>query len=198
MIELGEWYIGDAYYWRAFNRHELQQLDLARDDIEQAKRVAGLRAEVFLLSGIIYFDRRELDAAAIDLARAWQMNDLACDAAWYLGLVRSEQRSWDAASALFPPAAVCYATTAQTYRAELGQAQKTAETDEERAGIDAEYGRLIEQQRIGEARSYYNAAYAYARLNDRQHAIAFAERAEQHPSMKAKAAELIDALKKTP
>lgn len=57
MIELGNWYIGDAYYWRAFNLHEQKKLDPARDDVERAKGMAGLRADVHLLAGIIYFER---------------------------------------------------------------------------------------------------------------------------------------------
>ena len=196
MIELGEWYVGDAYYWRAFNLHEQKKLAAARDDVERAKTLAGLRSDVYLLSGIIYYDRRELEPAAADLAKAWRMNDLLCDAAWYLGLLRSEQKGWDVAETLFPKAAACYRSTADIYRAQLGEAQKAAEGKEERTALDADYARLIEQQLVSEARSYYNAAYAAAEQGNRDQALAYAERAEQHEFMKAKAAELIAALKK--
>lgn len=196
MIELGEWYVGDAYYWRAFNLHEQKKLDAAREDVEHAKTLAGLRSDVYLLSGMVYYDRRELETAAADLARAWRMNDMACDAAWYLGLVRSEQNGWDVAEALFPKAAACYRSTADIYRAQLGEAQKTSEGQEERAALDDDYARLIEQQLVSEARSYYNAAYAAAQRGNRDRALEYAERAEQHAFMKTKAAELIAALKK--
>jgi tetratricopeptide (TPR) repeat protein len=197
MIELGEWYIGDAYYWRAFNLHEQRNLDAARDDVERAKTLAGLRSDVFLLAGIIYFDRHELETASFDLARAWRLNDTACDAAWYLGLVRSEQKQWEVAASMFPSAAACYRSTADIYRAQLAEAGKVVSDEHDRAALDADYARLIDQQLASEARSYYNAAYACAQRGDRDRALEFAERAEQHPFMKTKAEELITALKKS-
>lgn len=196
MIELGEWYLGDAYYWRAFNKHERKQLEAARDDVERAKSLAGLRSDVYLLAGIIAYDMRQLEPAAVDLAKAWQLNDTACDAEWYLGLVRSEQSAWDTAAALFPRAATCYRASADIIRAELGALQQVTDTPEDRSALDTEYGRSIDQQLVAESRSYYNAAYACAQLKDRDRAIDYAERAGQHAVMKEKAAQLVAALKK--
>lgn len=196
MIELGEWYVGDAYYWRAFNKHQQKQLEAAREDVEKAKSLAGLRSDVYLLAGIIAYDMRQLEPAAVDLAKAWQLNDTACDASWYLGLVRSEQGTWDAAALLFPRAAHCYRITVDIIRAELGALQQTVDTPDERTALDAQYQQSIEQQLVSEARSYYNAAYACAQLKERDRAIDYAERAGQHAVMKDKAAQLVAALKK--
>lgn len=198
MIELGEWYLGDAYYWRAFNKHQQKQLDAAKEDIDQAKAVAGLRSDVYLLSGMILYDMRQLEPAAIDLAKAWQLNDTECDASWYLGLVRSEQAKWDVAATIFPRAAACYRSNATIMNAQLEAAQQAGETADERAAIAADYQYSIEQQLVSEARSYYNAAYACAQLKDRGRAIDYAERAARHAVMKEKAAQLIAALKEGP
>jgi tetratricopeptide (TPR) repeat protein len=196
MIELGDWYVADAYYWRAFNKHLQKHLEAAREDAERAKSLAGLRSDVYLLAGIISYDMRQLDAAAPDLAKAWQLNDTACDASWYLGLVRSEQGTWNVAAVLFPRAAACYRSDADIIRAQQGVFQQVTDTPEERAALDAEYQQSIEQQLVAEARSYYNAAYACAQLKERDRAIDYAERAGQHAVMKEKAAQLIAALKK--
>jgi tetratricopeptide (TPR) repeat protein len=182
-----------AAIWQAYVHGQ----GTARDDVERAKTLAGLRSDVFLLAGIIYFDRQELEKASGDLARAWRLNDTACDAAWYLGLVRSEQKQWEVAAAMFPSAAACYRSTADIYRAQLAEAGKVVSDEHDRAALDADYARLIDQQLVSEARSYYNAAYACAQRGDRDRALEFAERAEQHPFMKAKAEELITALKKS-
>lgn len=195
LIELGEWYVGDAYYWRAFNRHSQKSLDAARDDIEQAKAVAGIRADVFLLAGMIYYDRRELEAAAADLAKSWETDETTCDAAWYLGLVRSEQQGWTDAAALFPKAAACYRAAADGYRAQLQTLANTLDAADDLAGTEAEYLQLIERQLVSEARSYYNAAYACARHGDRARALEFAGLAARHAVMKEKAEQLIQALK---
>ncbi len=197
MIELGQWYVGDAYYWRAFNKHQQKQLEAARADVEQAKSLERQRSDVYLLAGMISYDMRELERAASDLAKAWQLNDTLCDASWYLGLVRSEEEKWNAAAALFPRAASCYRSTADIIRAELAALQPAMEGADERAALDREYQQSIEQQLVSEARSYYNAAYACAQMKERDRAIDYAERAGQHAVMKEKAAQLIAALRKS-
>ena len=42
MERLGTWYMGDMYYWRAWNRHRLGQDDAANDDV-LAVAAAGCR-----------------------------------------------------------------------------------------------------------------------------------------------------------
>ena len=201
LIELGEWYIGDAFYWRAYNRRLQKRLDEARDDAESAKQTAGLRPDVFLLAGIIYFERGAIEAASADLEKTMDMDrsSAICDAAWYLGLVRSEQKKWEGALALFPRAAGCYRTSADAYRADLTEMQKAdvePEDAEEVGALASEYQRAIDDQLVSEARSYYNAAYSGAQLGRRTEAIGFATRAAEHAIMKEKAAELIAALNK--
>jgi tetratricopeptide (TPR) repeat protein len=39
IIELGTWLMGDAYYWRAWNRFQLKELDPAGADAEQATKL---------------------------------------------------------------------------------------------------------------------------------------------------------------
>ena len=196
MIELGDWYLGDAHYWRAFNRHAQKRLDEARDEIERSKEVAGVRSDVFLLSGIIRYDRREMDVAAPDLEKSLQLNPEACDASWYLGLVRSEQKRWTDAAALFPSAAACYHASADLYRGELDVVRNTVAGTAEADEVSADYARYVERELVSEARSYYNAAYAAAQTGDRAQALAHAARAAEHAIMKNKAAELIATLKK--
>ena len=37
-IDAGAWHVGDAYYWRAWNRLQMGQAQLAYDDATTAKR----------------------------------------------------------------------------------------------------------------------------------------------------------------
>src|SRR5262249_28053726 len=37
MIEAGVWFVGDAYYWRAWNEYQKDSLDPAMDDVQAAK-----------------------------------------------------------------------------------------------------------------------------------------------------------------
>jgi tetratricopeptide (TPR) repeat protein len=196
LLDAGDWYIGDAYYWRAYNYHALSDLNAARDDVERAKERSGLRAEVLLLAGTIYYDRREMDPAVRDLERARELDETLCAAPWYLGLIRSDRKEWPHASGAFEQAAVCYRAAITVLEAELGTQKQLLGASEEGRTVAAEYERLIDRQRLEEARSAFNVAYTSGQAGRRDTALEFARRAATHDAMKARALELIAVLEK--
>jgi tetratricopeptide (TPR) repeat protein len=93
MIDLGTWHMGDAYYWRAWNRYHLYQLDAAWDDVERATKL-NVTSTTFTLAGVIAFARRELDTAIDRLVRAFKLDPTNCEAPWTEGLVHVEKQTW--------------------------------------------------------------------------------------------------------
>ena len=87
--------VADGYYWRAWNHHHLTQLELARADIESAKRLKS-SGEVFTLAGIIEYDQNDLVESERDLNAAKSMYGGArnCTARWYLGLIEMKREHW--------------------------------------------------------------------------------------------------------
>lgn len=199
LIEWGTWYLGDGYYWRAYNERQLQRLDLARADAEEAKKLLD-NSDAFALAGIVYFERKELDPASSDLLiavrKATQLGADNCMARWYLGLVLAEKKTWPDAGGVFERAASCYRSAADLLKGELGKVQSTNPDAQDVAAIAAEYQRQIDEALAQEARSLFNVAYAAAQTGDRSRAVEFAERAAAHPLMNGKATALIAAVKK--
>jgi tetratricopeptide (TPR) repeat protein len=62
IIELGGWYTGQAFYWRAWNELALDRLDAARGDADRAK-TQMVNAAVFLVSGLMERRFRRYEAA---------------------------------------------------------------------------------------------------------------------------------------
>ena len=54
LLALERWLVGDARYWRAVNENQLEQLDVAWDDVELAAKLMR-NAEVPKLAGIIAY-----------------------------------------------------------------------------------------------------------------------------------------------
>jgi tetratricopeptide (TPR) repeat protein len=196
ILDLGQWYIGDAYYWRAFNHLHLRNLEEARRDIEEAKQASPISSDTFTLAGMIFFDRRELEQAAVDLLRARDISGDNCTAIWYLGLVRSEQKDWSAARAAFEAAAPCYRAAADLIRMQLAQLRRTLDPGEELDDVERDYAMTIDENVASEARALFNVAYAHAQLGELAAALEFAQRAAGHGAMSARAEELIAAIRK--
>lgn len=189
LLDMGQWLTGDALYWRAWNRHQLKQLEEAQRDIERAKTLL-YNTDVFGLAGIIAHDREQYDRARPDLERAIEIEARNCVAAWYLGLTNAAQTRWPASSAAFERAAGCYRLDADDSRRSLAQAEALEESDG-RAEQIASARAALEESLRQEALSAYNAAYGFVRAEDAARARPFLERARQHAEVRARADELL-------
>jgi tetratricopeptide (TPR) repeat protein len=130
MIELGSWFLGEAHYWRAWNEFQLQQYPLARTDADRAKSLM-VNASVFVLSGLIEWNERRLPTAESELVEALKMDFGRCDAARYLGRIRTQRAELPEAIAAFKQAIQCFnlaITVRQRYIADVEAGTSTPAT----------------------------------------------------------------------
>jgi len=107
ILDLGSWFTGEAYYWRAWNFYHLSRVEDARVDTDRAKGLM-YSAPVLVLSGMIEWHERRLDASETELLTALTVDAGQCEAAFLLGVVRAEQRQWAPGAAAFELAQRCY------------------------------------------------------------------------------------------
>jgi tetratricopeptide (TPR) repeat protein len=107
LIDGGQWHLGQAFYWRAWNYFNLGNNTTARADADRT-RTLMVNAAVFVLSGMIEWRVRHLDPAEKEFQEALVMDFGQCEAAFYLGGVRSEQRKLPEAIAAMAQARQCY------------------------------------------------------------------------------------------
>jgi tetratricopeptide (TPR) repeat protein len=197
MIDLGTWHMGDAYYWRAWNRYHLYQLDAAWDDVERATKL-NVTSTTFTLAGIIAFARKELDVAIERLARAFTLDPTNCEAPWTEGLVHVEKQTWPLAGDRFARATRCFASTAADARREIGDTQGGDFSEAVKARrIAAAQKRLDAAEHRG-AQSAYNAASSYLRIGQKTDALVYIDLAAVHPLLKEKSITLRTVIEKLP
>src|SRR5207244_12313704 len=100
IIELGTWFTGEAYYWRAWNEYHLARIDDARIDTDRAKGLMH-NASVLVLSGMIEWHEHRLNESEAELLDALTLDAGQCEAAFLLGAVRAERRQWTSGAAAF-------------------------------------------------------------------------------------------------
>ncbi|HJU42053.1 MAG TPA: hypothetical protein VJ691_04530 [Vicinamibacterales bacterium] len=202
LIELGTWHLGDAYYWRAWNRYHLKEIEQAWVDVETATR--GLsNSRVFTLAGLIAYARKELPTAVDRFDTAFKVDPSACDAVWMSGLVNIDQELLAPAAPKFARAVTCFISAAAALRGDRARIEKAVATRGTPA-TDRETRRMERLQRDADnaderaAQSAFNAAQCYARTGERGLAINFIDVAIGHPRMKEKAEALKTAIEKLP
>jgi tetratricopeptide (TPR) repeat protein len=120
LIELGSWFIADAHYWRAWNAYHLGDIPAAREDVDRSK-AASPAAPTLVLSGIIAWREKRSSAAEAEFEAALTADFGYCEAALYLGEVRTEGRRWDESLAALHHAEQCFDLSIETSREAIAQ-----------------------------------------------------------------------------
>ncbi len=204
MIELGTWLIGDAHYWRAWNHYNLKALEPAWADAEIAIKLMQT-TNVFMLAGLIAYDRQELPTALLRFDRAFELDVTNCDAVWMGSLVRVDQQDWPGASPGFARAMSCFSNAASQAKSDLAaldaEVRRAGGTLRPPGREQRQRTRLTRDMEVAaerSAQSAFNAAQGFARMGQKALALAHVERAIAHPRMKEKGEALKLAIEKMP
>jgi tetratricopeptide (TPR) repeat protein len=157
LIDLGNWFIGRAYYWRAWNEFQLKKIADARADADRAKALM-VNAPTFVLSGLIEWVEKRLDSAEGEFQSALDMDYGQCDAAFYLGGVRVEQRSWPESLAAYQHAQQCFELSVTVRREAIAKLSATAADMAAHAREIASHERAIAESEKRRAESAQNVA----------------------------------------
>ena len=202
VIGLGTWHMGDAYYWRAWNRYHLKEYETAWADVENA--IKGLaNSRVYMLAGLIAYERKELPTAVQRFDRAYEIDSSACDALWMSGLVSIDQTQLDVAAPKFTKAMTCFISVAASLRQNRTRVEQTIATrgtpatDRETRAMER-LTRDADHADEKSAQSAFNAAQCYARTGGRTIALNLVDVAIAHPRMNEKAVALKAAIEKLP
>jgi tetratricopeptide (TPR) repeat protein len=197
LIDLGTWHIGDAYYWRAWNRYNLRALDTAWDDIEQATRLL-VNSSVYTLAGFIAYARKELETAINRFDRAYAMDATNCEAVWTAGLVHVELVEWRPAAPKFANAMRCFTAAAAAARREIAGLEASTLDAAVRARRIAIQQKLVDTSEHRAAQAAFNAAQSHAQLGEKAVALDFASVAAEHVLLREKALTLKTIIGKLP
>jgi tetratricopeptide (TPR) repeat protein len=144
LIEKGTWFVAQALYWRAWNRFELEEFPIAREDADRA-RVLMVSPGVYLLSGMIDWKLARLESAEREFEEALRMDFGQCEAASFLGGVRNQQSKLVEALAAFKQAVQCYDLTLTVRREAIARLEAADAPPSHKAREIARHQRAIER-----------------------------------------------------
>jgi len=143
-IDGGQWMVGEAYYWRAWNQLRLGNLPMAREDADRALTQMA-NARVFVLSGVIEWRMRRLENAERDFQRAVTIDFGECEGAFDLGIVRDELRQVAPSLAAFRQAGQCNDLSIKLRREAIAQIEAGPGTPAARSRNAARHQRALKE-----------------------------------------------------
>jgi len=195
MLELGYYYIGETYYWLAWNQKELERYDEAGSNIESAKSYLFGHHEVMFLSGIIAYHQERLQDAETYLKEALNLPPGSCETSFYLGKVYADTQKWEKSGEYFEQAAGCDQQTEIALEAKIQEIESAALSAARKAKLIRNKQAQLLQTRNTKATAWYNSAAGYYNAQKLDKALALAQLASTHPAFREKAEDLILAIK---
>lgn len=95
MLENQHHYLGEAYYYKAYNQHHQGKMDKARELIDKAKRLLPRSGEVLYLSGLLYYREKLYKKSLNDFYDCLYDRDYSpCFPLHYIGMIRMKKQNW--------------------------------------------------------------------------------------------------------
>ena len=142
LIDGGQWLLGEAYYWRAWNYLRLGNFQQARADADRARTLMS-NSGVMVLSGVIEWRLGRLESAEKDFEGALVIDFGECEAAFDLGVVRDQLGKPADALAAFKQAGQCYDLSIAVRREAIDKIQKGPGTETLKARDSARHERVL-------------------------------------------------------
>ena len=164
LLELGNWFVGGAYFWRAWNHYNLGNMSAARADVDLA-RSRGSSAATLVLAGMVAWRQQQLDAAEADFQGALDVDRGQCEAASLQGGVRAAREKWAEAIESFQHAQQCFDLTIALRHKFIQEINEGPGSPEGKAGQVARHERAMADAQKNRGDAMQNAAAIQKRLN---------------------------------
>ncbi len=174
LLALGEWYLGEAYYWRAWNFLQVGRLPEARAAVDDARKLLH-SADVHYLAGLIAYQETAWGRARSDLELAVGLDAGHCDARFMLGASLLREQAWEPAGGAFEMAEACFVGREPALAAAVAEVDASAFDDARRAAIRARRQRALDACRQQQQWARYNRAVALASQGQHDSARALGE-----------------------
>ncbi|MFC2157675.1 tetratricopeptide repeat protein [Acidobacteriota bacterium] len=195
LIELGKYYIGEAYYWLGWNENELKNFEGAWENVEKAKNYLIGHHELHFLSGIISFEMNDLKRSDTEFREALKLNPGYCDANYYIGSIYAKKESWKESGDSYEASSRCSNSQESAIRNKIEEIENSDFSKDRKAKhINRRKVQLV-TIRLSRATAAYNAAASFHNADLKQKALVMAKEAAKHPNFKKQSEELIERIK---
>ena len=163
MLALGQWYVGEARYWQAWNLFQLRRVDEARASLDEARRLL-VNADVHYLGGVIAFRQQRPEDALRDFDAAVALEERHCEAHFDRAAVRLIRQEWLSAARGFDEAYACHTARTRQLEQRVADAREARLPEETKATLVRRREQALRDHHHQRGWARYNAAVAHANV----------------------------------
>ncbi|MGD8540491.1 MAG: hypothetical protein PVI66_17395 [Candidatus Aminicenantes bacterium] len=191
LIELGKYYMGEAYFWLAWNQNELEQIETAEENVKKTENYLVGDIGVLALQGIISFKLGKLAEAEDYLNQALKIQNNHCESIYYLAKIDVLREDWKQSGIDYEKAAFCYRGLEAGLDNRIQEIEKSPLSLERKAKMILRKRAQLRQTALTKATCFYNGAAGFFNSGLTDKALVFAAYAAQDEAFTTKAEKLI-------
>ncbi len=196
MLALGKYYLGESYYWLAWNQNELGELENAWENIENSKKYLIGYGQVYSLAGTIAFNQKEIDEAEKNFLEACKQDASNGDPPYYMGKIKAIREDWMNSGVYFKRAGGNYQIKEELIQKRIREIENSSFSEDRKKKHLARKKAQLNKLQLTKATAWYNAAAGYYNAGMKQEALELVQKAASHTALRAKAQELLNLIEK--
>ena len=191
LIELGRHYMGEAYFWLAWNQNELEQIEEAEENVKKTENYLVGDVGVLALQGVIAYKLGKLDESEAYLKQALIFQSNHCESIYYLAKIDVRREDWEKSGMNYERAGFCYRGLEAGLNARIEEIEHSPMSTERKAKLILRKRAQVRTTALIKATCFYNGAAGYFNCGMANKAMVFAAYAAQEEAFADRAEELI-------
>ncbi len=191
LIEMGRYYLGESYFWMAWNQNELELTEEAQKNVKKTENYLVGHVEVLVLQGKIALKLGKVDEAEDYFNQALILQRDHCEAEYHLAKICALREDWENTGIHYEKAAYCYKKQEAALAARIKEIGESPMLLERKAKLILKKKAQLRKTALTKATCFYNGAAGYFNCGEINKALVFAAYAAEDEAFAAKAEELI-------
>jgi tetratricopeptide (TPR) repeat protein len=191
LIHMGRYYMGESYFWLAWNQNELDLIEDAQKNVKKTEKYLVGHAEVLALQGKIAFKLGQLDESEEYFDQAIILQPNHCESVYHLAKIHALREDWEQTGTHYEKAAFCYKKQEAALDSRIKEIGESSMSLERKARLILRKRAQLRKAALTKATCFYNGAAGYFNCGMTNKALVFAAYAAEDEAFAAKAEELI-------
>lgn len=191
LLELGRYYMGETYFWLAWNQNELELIEEAQKNVNKTENYLVGQVEVLVLQGKIAFKLGRKDESEEYFNQALTLQRDHCEAEFYLAKIQALREDWENTGIHYEKAAYCYKNQEAALASRIKEIEESPMSVERKARLILKIKAQLRKTALTKATCFYNGAAGYFNCGQINKALVIASYAAKEDAFAAKAEELI-------
>jgi tetratricopeptide (TPR) repeat protein len=191
LIEMGRYYMGEAYFWLAWNQNEMEQIEEAEINVKKTEDYLVGDVGVLALQGVISYKLGKLKEAEAYLRQALTLQNNHCDSIYYMAKIDVVREEWENSGTHYEQAGICYGTQERALDARVREIERSPMSVERKAKQIIRKRAQLRKITLTKSTCFYNGAAGYFNAGMENKALVCAAYAALDEAFAIKAEELI-------